>query len=91
VLSTQYAKGGSPTAPFAQISISLTQKGASHKKKEPKIKKKVKNEVIRRRADFGDAWREHYAELPLREIWDDPDRMDLGAYLEQIRAEAAEV
>ena len=40
------------------------------------------------RADFGDGWRDHAAELPLREIWDDPDEMDLNQYLDKLRAEA---
>ena len=33
---------------------------------------------------------QHWKELPLREIWDDPDYLDMNQYLDQIRAEAVE-
>ena len=42
------------------------------------------------RGDFGNDWRQHWRELPLREIWDDPDSMDMNQYLQFIRAEAEE-
>ena len=33
---------------------------------------------------------QHWKELPLREIWDDPDYLDMNQYLDQIRAEAVD-